>query len=39
MENDAQIEDSDLDAWGLTAVRRGRAGAVWYLLAQRKEQA
>ncbi|MDY6009862.1 MAG: 16S rRNA (guanine(966)-N(2))-methyltransferase RsmD [Duodenibacillus sp.] len=39
MENDAQIEDVDLDAWGLTAVRRGRAGAVWYLLAQRKEQA
>ena len=36
MENDALLDDEWLAALGLIAVRRGKAGAVHYLLAERK---
>ena len=36
LEHEREIDDTALADWGLTAVRRGRAGAVHYLLAARK---
>lgn len=36
MENDALLDDEWLATLGLIAVRRGKAGAVYYLLAERK---
>lgn len=36
MENDEMLEDAWLSGLGLVSVRRGKAGAVHYLLAERK---
>lgn len=36
LEHEREIDDTTLLGWGLKAVRRGRAGAVHYLLATRK---
>ena len=35
LENESEIPDEMLSKWGLQAVRRGRAGAVYYLLCVR----
>ena len=35
LENESEIPDDMLSKWGLQAVRRGRAGAVYYLLCVR----
>lgn len=35
LENETEISEEDLQTWGLEAVRRGRAGAVHYLLCTR----
>lgn len=35
LENEAEISEEQLKSWGLQSVRRGRAGAVYYLLCSR----